>query len=142
MTLLVHTTRIGSPFARSREDVLDITARSGCELGKAFAPSWRILRPAINIRAQIKQATMRGLVTTELERELRAAWDVYGPAYHAEMRASWRANRRAWEKLLSSPTRTLVCYCAPDVDGELRCHRVILAHLLERTGRARYDGER
>jgi hypothetical protein len=137
--LIVHTARL-SPALRGRAGVLDVTRKSGSPLGKVFAPSWEILRPALDLRAQIKAAAIRGLEMIELETEYRRAWERYIAAYTEEMRQSYRRNRRAWEGLLTLPEQTLACYCSPDADGQLRCHRVLLAWMLVKLG-ATYAGE-
>lgn len=137
--LIVHTARL-SPAFRGRADVLDITRKSGTPLGKVFAPSWEILRPALDLRSRMKTATMRGLETSDLEVEYLAAWERYVTAYTEEMRRSYRRNRLAWNGLFERGTVTLACYCAPDADGKLRCHRVLLASMLAKLG-ASYDGE-
>lgn len=139
MTLAVHTARL-SPALRGRAGALDVTRKSGTPLGKVFAPSWEILRPALDLRSRMKAATMRGLETSDIEAEYLAAWERYIVAYTDEMRRSYRRDRRAWDGLLSLSELTLACYCATDADGVLRCHRVLLAGMLVKLG-ATYAGE-
>lgn len=118
MTLRVRTARVSYRGA----DRLDVTRRSGCHIGKAFAPSWKILGPALAERKA-------GPIDEE-------RWQEYRTAYIAEMRASYRDNPKAWGDVLSRDRVTLVCYCT---DPE-RCHRRVLAALLASAG-AIDDGE-
>lgn len=118
MTLLVHTARISYRGA----DRLDVTRKSAGSDGLPFAPSWRILRPALAAR--------------DLG-QLAEAWPRYVEAYTAEMRASYREHRSAWDALLSRDEVTLVCYCTDPA----HCHRTVLAELLGKLG-ATYAGER
>lgn len=102
MTLLAYSARISF----RDPDRFDITRKSGGKLGAPFAPSWPILR--------------RALDTRRLDPE--RAWLEYVPAYLVEMRQSFRAQRAAWDALLARGRVVLVCYCT---DAE-HCHRGIL----------------
>lgn len=147
MTLRVFTARIGTP---GLTDALDVTRKSARGDGLAFAPSWAILRPALDLRAVAKSlaqgtaaaleggADDRVLVGAELARKIdEAAWALYAPAFVDEMRQSYRVNRGAWERLLARDSIALLCYCT---DPE-RCHRTLLAReMLPRLG-AVYAGE-
>lgn len=106
-------------------DALDITRASGRGDGLALAPSWSILRPVLALRRA-------GALTDE-------AWSRYVEAYTAEMRASYRRERAAWERILGAD-RTLLCYC----DDPARRHRTVAARLLVAAsrGRAVFGGER
>lgn len=101
MTLRVHSARIsyGGP------DRLDVTRKSGTG-GLFLAPSWAILRPAINDRRA----------------GLPFDWARYVEAYIAEMRESYRWYRTEWQELLSRDRVTLVCYCTDPI----QCHRHLL----------------
>lgn len=103
-------------------DRLDITRKSA-EAGLPFAPSWAILRPMI---------ALRRAGGDEL-----AAWPQYVDDYTAEMRASYRDRRAAWDWLLARPEVTLVCYCTDPA----HCHRTVLAGILAKLG-ATVCGER
>lgn len=118
MTLAVYTARI----TYAGLDRLDITRKSG-EAGLSFAPSWAILRPMI---------ALRRAGGDEL-----AAWPQYVEDYTAEMRASYRDRRAAWDWLLARPEVTLVCYCTDPA----HCHRIVLAGILAKLG-ATVCGER
>lgn len=106
-------------------DRLDITRKSAGPDGLPFAPSWRILRPALAARRA------GGPVAVAY------AWPQYAADYTAEMRTSYRGHRAAWEALLRRDEVTLVCYCK----DPLFCHRRLLAELLVAC-RATYSGER
>ena len=102
MTLHVQSARIDY----RAPDRLDITRKSGTD-GLFLAPSWKILRPALD--------AMRAGRTED-------AWSAYVPAYVAEMKASYRAHHAAWAALLARDRVVLCCYCTdPD-----HCHRAIL----------------
>ena len=75
MTLHVHTARVSS----GDPDRLDITRKSGDELGKTFAPSWRLLRPFLTKReiANQEKATFEEQQRAQLARiEMRAGFGV------------------------------------------------------------------
>lgn len=106
-------------------DRLDITRKSGRE-GIVFAPSWATLEPVLRAR---KSGNADAIAD---------AWRSYVDQFYFEMRTSYRANRAAWDALLSRSEVTLCCYC---VDHE-RCHRTLLARdILPKLG-ATYGGER
>lgn len=120
--LTVYTARMGYVGA----DAFDITRGAGIGDGLAFAPSNVILAPALAAHRSGDPA-----------RE-EAAWQVYVPAYFAEMRESYRRNRPAWDRVLSETLLTVMCFCT----DPQRCHRTLLARdILPKLG-ARYAGER
>ncbi len=88
-----------------------------------FAPSWPLLRTALDIRQSGREAT-------------EGEWRSYAASYLREMAASYRANRSCWDALLARPRVVLTCYCTKAE----RCHRRVLALVLERLG-ACYLGE-
>jgi len=102
-------------------DAFNITRQSGAA---AFAPSWSILRPAI-------EGMRRGGDAAE------EAWRTYVPAFTHEMRESYRANRWEWDALLMRQRVILTCYCA----NYTRCHRTLLARDILPTLGAVYRGE-
>jgi hypothetical protein len=131
--LAVFTARISS----QDPDRFDITRKSGGPGGTIFAPSWAILKPALEARAtavamlaeakrQPEHRTFHEGLALAVEAE---AWAVYVPAYRLEMLASWRAHRTAWEALLARTRVVLVCYCTSE-----RCHRRLLAGYLVKLG--------
>lgn len=115
------------------EDRLDVTRKSGGVEGVVFAPSWEILRAALagRSRALLAKQGGDGVGADRIEKE---AWAAYQPLYLGEMRASWMANREAWERLLLRSSVTLVCYCSAPPGGEPHCHRRLLAGLLCKLG--------
>lgn len=134
MSLRVYTARVSC----ADPDRFDITRGSGELPAAPFAPSWAILRPALEAR---NRATLlrRGpgkarpgteAPSAEADAIEDAAWAVYVPAYMAEMRRSYRENRPAWAELLSRPRVVLVCYCT----DAARCHRTLLAGILGKLG--------
>ena len=102
MTLRVRTARVsyGGP------DRLDVTRKSG-EAGLFLAPSWAILRPVLDKRREGEPFD----------------WPGYVVAYKAEMRASYRRERAAWDALLARERVTMVCFCTDLVE---QCHRHVL----------------
>lgn len=116
MALEVWTARVSS----KDPDAFDITRKTGHD---AFAPSWLILTPMIDRRRN-------GHETTE------AQWKEYAAAYYKEMQVSRAANVETWKALLARPRVVLTCYCT----NHLRCHRTLLARLLEKLG-ASFEGE-
>lgn len=105
-------------------DRLDVTRKSALPQGIPFAPSWAILGPMLELRRGPKA-------------DLEAAWPAYVAAYTGEMRASYRANRAAWDAIVACDKVTLCCYCTrPD-----RCHRTVLAGIFTKLG-CEYLGER
>jgi len=135
--LRVHTARL----SYSGADRLDVTRKGADDYrrrtgrrweGEPFAPSWEILKPTIDAM----KAVRTGSIVAD-RAATRAWWDDYVAAYTVEMRRSYRADRVAWDALLSRREVTLCCYCT---DPE-RCHRTVLAGLLRRCG-AEVCGER
>lgn len=124
----------------------DITRGNGGASARPFAPSKKILAPALEARSEA--ATLRGRgADQEAFRVETIAWAVYAPAYREEMRRSYREHRAAWDELLARPRVVLACYCALDariapVDllAHGHCHRVLLASYLTACG-ATYYGE-
>lgn len=108
-------------------DRLDITRKSGCQLGIVFAPSLSLLGPILIERREF------GFVCAK-------TWERYQQEYREEMLESYSRNPDDWRDLLSQPEATLCCYCSAGPDG-LRCHRTLLAGYLTRLG-AKYHGER
>lgn len=108
MTLHVQSARI----SYSGPDRLDVTRKSGTD-GLFLAPSWKILRPALDARRR---------ETDEPSRHVSVAWANYVSAYFDEMRRSYVDNRAAWTALLSRERVVLCCYCT---DPE-HCHRALL----------------
>lgn len=110
--LHIHTARVS--YAGPHR--LDITRKSADDFGLAFAPSWKLLGPALKARD-----------AGELDED---AWRAYEAAYTDEMRASYREHRLSWDGLLAMERAVLVCYCT---DAE-RCHRRVLAGILAKLG--------
>ena len=154
MTLRVHTARVSYGGA----DRLDITRKSAPPEGIAFAPSWAILRPALD--AMKRARSVREVAAAKSRLELAALrspeasadvqvirtialvqeddiWALYAQAYTLEMRESYRTQRPAWDALLARESVTLVCYCTDPA----RCHRTVLAGILAKLG-AINEGER
>lgn len=129
MTLTVHTARVNYDGA----DRLDVTRKSAGPEGIAFAPSWAILRPALDL---LKCAEL-ACSDCDGQRIAHMTWALYSAAYAAEMRESYRTQHAAWRALLARESVTLVCYCT---DPE-RCHRTLLAGILAKLG-ATVAGER
>lgn len=115
----VYTARIS--YAGTER--LDITRKSAGPDGLPFAPSWRILGPMLALRRAGVPAAW--------------AWRRYVEEYTAEMRASYREQRAAWDRLLARDEVTLVCYCT----DAAHCHRTLLAEILGKLG-AQVQGER
>jgi hypothetical protein len=126
----------------SDSDRLDITRKSG-EWGIVFAPSWAILRPALDGLKRVEELRRDAKdfgdeAASDEARDLdERTWAGYVAAYTEEMRRSYRDRRAAWARLLAIPRAVLVCYC-PDPE---RCHRTVLARdILQKLG-ATFDGE-
>jgi len=146
VTLRIHTARI----AYRGPDRLDIT-RAGADAarrkgepfpGEPWAPSWGILKPALDARSRaftIRNSTGGNIALAD--RIEADAWAAYVPAYTAEMRASYGRYRAAWDALLAREEVTLCCYCSAPPGRELHCHRVLCAPMLVKCG-AIYMGER
>jgi uncharacterized protein DUF488 len=110
----VYTARI----SYSGPDRLDITRKSAGPDGLPFAPSWRILGTVLRLRRR--------------EQPVASYWPKYVADYTAEMRASYRDQRPAWDRLLARDEVTLCCYCTDAV----HCHRTVLAEILSKLGAA------
>jgi hypothetical protein len=135
VTLRVFGARIGT----RDPDALDITRASGVGDGLAFAPSWAILRPALDLRriagalvagaaeARANGADDRVDVGDDIALRIESAmWEIYREAFVAEMRESYRRDRGPWQRLLARSRVVLVCYC-PDAE---HCHRALLGRVI------------
>lgn len=120
MTLHVHTARMGY----RGPDWLDVTLGGNRRrpepgghrgVGLAFAPSRELL---------------------ESGRAGRVSSSRYAELYTAEMRASYREHRSAWDTVLSWERVVLLCFCT----DAARCHRSVLAGIFGRLG-AVVEGE-
>jgi len=128
VSLAVYTARVASRDV----DRLDITRKSAPPEGVVFAPSWKILGPALEALQAAKRAPKH-----EAGRIAFDAWADYVPAYRVEMRESYKRHRATWDALLERPRVVLCCYCV----DPCRCHRMLLARfILPRLG-AVYRGE-
>lgn len=138
MSPLVYTARIST----RDPDRFDITRKSGGAAGTPFAPSWNILRPALDARQEARRrreiadawppvaGSGARLVRLKADDIERRAWSAYVPAFEQEMRESYRRHPEAWRALLARVRVVLVCYCT---DPE-RCHRTLLAGILGKLG--------
>ena len=146
--LAVHT----APFRYRGADRLDITRKSAGSDGIAFAPTWEILRVVLDARrsgdAEAYEAT-RDWYARNYTAEMRVSYGVVPGVdgwssmsveaqsdIQAAMQRGVQPNRAAWDALLARDSVTLVCYC-PKPD---RCHRALLARILEKLG-AQFTGE-
>lgn len=101
-------------------DAFNVTRKSGDPI---FAPSWPLLRSALDIRKAGREQTQE-------------EWRAYAQRYAVEMQASRVAHRAAWGALLARQRVVLTCYCT----NPLRCHRRVLGLLLGHLG-ADFRGE-
>lgn len=150
MSLQVFTSRISC----CDPDRLDVTRKSG-ETGLFLAPSWRILKPALEARKEVDALMQDALSARERDPRIiqagqdewnfaRAAealaessWERYRDDYLHEMRQSYRRWRPLWNELLARPRVVLCCYCT---DHE-HCHRWILRTMILPTLGAEDRGE-
>lgn len=131
MPLEVYTARV----TYAGPDRLDITRKSAGPEGLPFAPSWAIVRPMIDARRRWRAD---GTAFADRVIEENRLWYDYLVAFRAEMRASYRAHRAAWDALLARERVTLVCYCT----DPYKCHRTVLARSFLTALGAVYQGER
>lgn len=122
MTLHVFGARI----CTRDPDRLDVTRKSGTD-GLFLAPSWAILRPALDALkvadALIEETLGLDPVALQSADTMRTvAWERYTADYLHEMRRSYREHRAAWEALLARHRVVLCCYCT----DPLHCHRYLL----------------
>lgn len=99
----------------SHSQGIDVSRMTG---DPVFAPSWQILRPALELRRQ--------------GRETAETWAQYSAAYLAEMEQSLATHQQRWRDLVAEPEIVLKCYCVAKYLP--RCHRVLLARLLSLLG--------
>jgi len=106
---------------------LDCTRKSGTD-GLFLAPSWAILRPALEAMKAAKEEwdfySREGAWSCgeDAKRKINGAWRSYVAAYTEEMAKSRASNAEQWTALLARERVVLCCYCT---DPE-RCHRAIL----------------
>lgn len=118
MPLQVWTARISC----RDPDVLNITRKSG---NQVYAPSWRLLGPALARRRENVQLT---------DEEWKRA---YAAPYLREMAQSSKLHHTIWSHLLKQRRVVLVCYCV----NSKRCHRTLLGLFLQQRLGAEYRGE-
>jgi hypothetical protein len=94
-------------------DAFNITRKSGNPI---FAPSWALVRSALDIRQRRPQTVDE--------------WRNYASEYLAEMRWSHVVHRGAWDALLARPRVVVTCFCV----DPMRCHRRLLGLVLGRLG--------
>ena len=132
--LQVYTARIDCTDA----DALDITRMGATRAakerasfpGEPFAPSWEIVAAAKHSRTFVETWRKAGNDDKASEIERRHFAQVM-QQYVAEMRASYRRHRGAWDALLGRPRVVLCCFCT---NPEL-CHRTVLGRdILTRMG--------
>jgi uncharacterized protein YeaO (DUF488 family) len=129
------------------DDALDITRKTADDcakrgevsLGAFLAPSWPLLKIALDARWKSSELEQRARAELSRNNEsaarraeqdaadvLKWAWRDYAPQYIEEMRRSFRVNRSEWDALLTRETVTLQCFCT---DAE-HCHRWILRTII------------
>ena len=106
----LDVTRMGTWLARKRSADGSAGPAVPSPPGEIFAPSWDLLR-----------AMKSG----------RLSWETFTERYHAEMRASYKANRALWDAFLKRKRLILCCYCPPP---PLRCHRILLETIFVKLG--------
>ena len=97
---------------KGSKESLDVTVKSGEEV---FAPTWEMVM-------KTKQGKM--------------SWEEYKAQYYEMMRKSYEDNFERWQEILAREELVLLCYCK----SPGRCHRRLLAEMLEEAG-ANYEGE-
>lgn len=132
MTLQVFGARLGT----RDPDAFDITRKSATGDGLAFAPSWAILRPALDARRAASELMAiaagdptdpaAGWAQDEAAMAWADAWGAYVPAYVEEMRESYRRDRGPWERLLARERVVCVCFCTTP----MQCHRYLLGAVI------------
>lgn len=155
MPLRLYTSRITYKGA----DGIDITAKSALPQDRCFAPSWKILRPLLELRkategqgGNVSSSPSTGPSAADIA--YAEAYSGYIAAYTDEIRAAYRANRPRFEAVLASDSATFTCYCSdgyvnkkrhlylyPGYKLAIRCHRIVLALIFVKLG-AIYLGER
>lgn len=138
--LVVRSARIGEYDGADRLDITRIGIGGKPDpLGVLFAPSESILRPAIRAREIAEELRHdaddltkafsgqdRRILVARADQLEAEAWAKYEPLYLAEMRASYREHRRAWEELLGRPSLVVLCFCVLRPGAPQRCHRALL----------------
>lgn len=133
-------------------EVQKLGAREGVpSLGEPWAPSEKLLRPALEERHRIEAMEEQAYALTparlgrdptaeETERRLalfaeaehleQDHWTRYTEGFHAEMVQSYREKAVAWGWILTLPRVVLACACTrPD-----RCHRGLVSTYLGKLG--------
>lgn len=96
--------------------VLDITVKSGDDLGWIFAPSWEMVN-------SYKNGDLSESDFTDM--------------YYKLISNRWDKQTRTKETILKKSHLILVCYCRPDEF----CHRILCAEFLVNSIGAKYYGE-
>lgn len=110
--LRVATSRINHK-GNEVELVLDCTAKSGKGIGKAFAPTWKLLMDS---------------------KEGRRTWEEYTDGFLKLMRQNYSSplHRKAFEEVLSSDKVVVFCCYCNDVYENHHCHRYLLVEIFRK----------
>jgi hypothetical protein len=98
--------RVAALASRVRAPLLDVTWKTGGDLGVVFAPSRAIFDPAYMAKEQAK--LLRKKDPAAAAKLWDEAWATYEIAYLDEQRARWKQDRRPYDRLLSQPAITLL----------------------------------
>ena len=99
---------------KGKELVLNTTATRGKGLGKLFAPTWDLV-----------DNYKKGLMT----------WEEYTRFYTEEMRFSYMQNQAGFEQVCEAGEVVLLCFCGNRSKNGRKCHRYLLADLLEKVAK-------
>jgi hypothetical protein len=115
--LRVATSRINH-IANEDELVLDCTAKSGKGIGKAFAPTWKLLMDS---------------------KEGRRTWAEYTDGFLLLLRMRYvhPETRQAFEEVLNSDKVVVFCCYCNDVYENHHCHRYLLVDIFRKLAESR-----
>lgn len=102
--LLLKTGRVGYQ-AQGREIALDTTVKSSKGIGRAFAPTWAMVK-----------ASKSGEIN----------WATYTERYLKLLRERYQDDRASFQAAIRAEDLVLLCYCAADKN----CHRHLLKEVL------------
>jgi hypothetical protein len=114
-------------------------------LGAVFAPTHKLLRPALEARERASQLAAGGNVVDAVALET-SSWTRYasgdgtGTGFMAQMSASRRRYAAIWGLVASQPSVSLACFCSKpawwpaDTPWDHHCHRYLVAKSLEGMG--------
>jgi uncharacterized protein YeaO (DUF488 family) len=133
--LIVQTARIGM----GGRDELDVTAKNVTTATRPFAPHGHLVAQFVKRRREFDRERKNARYLPDVERQRKLTWlegkeadmfEAYRRRYLAQLRGSYKRDRKPWDRLLARRRVVFTCFCT----NHERCHRTILAECFQLLG--------